>query len=192
MGRTTAHRRGRQMAATLLAATAAMSMINGPASAAPDALSATAAKAPTAVSAGQLPGDSERARAASRANRSTSGYQLSLYKGIWYQPKAEPFRRCVMSRESHYNYRAKNRHSSAMGAYQLLDSKWRHSLVAMMRAESRKTKDGLLGEIKALKNTRLQMWGRYWQDRAFWTAYQKGRGWRHWYLPGSFCNSLAG
>jgi hypothetical protein len=97
-----------------------------------------------------------------------------------------------MSRESHYNYRAKNRSSSAMGAYQLLDSKWRGSLVAMMRAESRKTQDGLLNEIAKLKRTPIQHWSRYWQDRAFWTAYQKGDGWRHWYQPGSFCNSLAG
>jgi hypothetical protein len=189
MGRTNAHRRGRHLAAILLTATTMGAVLAGPATAAPDALPRASVAA--ADSAGQLPGDSERARAASRANRSTSGYRLSLYQGKWYQPKAEPFRRCVMSRESHYNYRAKNPRSSAMGAYQLLDSKWRDSLVWMMRAESKKTKDGLLPEIKRLKHKPLQKWSRYWQDRAFWTAYQKGDGWRHWYLAGSFCNSLA-
>jgi hypothetical protein len=190
MGTITAHRRVRHLAAPILAATAALTwMSNGPASAAPDTLPSR----PTATqaAAGQLPGDSERARAASRASRSTSGYQPSLYKGAWYKAKAESFRRCVMSRESHYNYRAKNRSSSAMGAYQLLDSKWRSPLVSMMRQESKKTKDGLITEINALQRKPIQGWSRYWQDRAFWTAYQNGDGWRHWYHPGSLCNSLA-
>ena len=50
-----------------------------------------------------------------------SGYMPSLYTGKWHSPQHEPFRRCIMDRESNFNYLAANRTSSARGAYQFLD-----------------------------------------------------------------------
>ena len=52
----------------------------------------------------------------------------SDYRGVHYAKKWEPFRRCVVYRESRGDYRARNKNSSAAGAYQFLASKWRDSL----------------------------------------------------------------
>jgi hypothetical protein len=63
------------------------------------------------------------------------GYSQSSYQGKWYHPKWEDERKCIMQRESRFNYRAANSTSSARGAYQFLDSKWRDGLVWMMLDE---------------------------------------------------------
>jgi hypothetical protein len=119
------------------------------------------------------------------------GIAPSLYKGHWHNPRFENFRRCIMQRESHGNYRAANRSSSARGAYQFLDSQWRDGLVWMMLTESRKTGDGLEPEIRRLRSKSIQSWSRYWQDRSFWTAFRNGDGAHHWHYSGSPCNRLA-
>jgi len=108
------------------------------------------------------------------------GYESSLYTGQHYHSKWAGVRQCIMHRESRYNYRARSTVSTASGAYQFLDSQWRISLTYMMIRESRSTADGLISEIKALRNKPIQEWNRYWQDRAFYTAWNNGRGADHW------------
>jgi hypothetical protein len=117
-----------------------------------------------------------------RLAESTKGYAPSLYKGRWYHKKWERSRKCIMHRESKYDYRAANKSSSARGAYQFLDSQWRDGLVWMMLDEGGNKK-----EIKSLRDKPIHHWSRYWQDRAFFTAWRHGQGKHHWYYPGSRC-----
>lgn len=114
--------------------------------------------------------------------QSTVGYAQSLYRGKWYHKKWEDERKCIMRRESHFNYRAKNKSSSASGAYQFLDSQWRDGLVWMMLDEGGNKK-----QIKALFKKPIQKWSRYYQDRAFFTAWQHGKGRAHWNYEGGNC-----
>ena len=115
------------------------------------------------------------------------GYEPSLYRGKWYDSKWEKSRKCIMNRESKFSYRAANKSSSARGAYQFLDSQWRDGLVWMMLKESKKTNDGLSAEINTLFDKPIHRWSRYYQDRAFFTAWQHGEGKHHWYYPGHNC-----
>lgn len=108
------------------------------------------------------------------------GYEPSMYQGQYYHSKWAQVRKCIMHRESRSNYRARSSISTAAGAYQFLDSQWRISLTHMMIQESRATKDGLISEIKALRNKPIQAWNRYYQDRAFYTAWDNGKGADHW------------
>jgi hypothetical protein len=115
------------------------------------------------------------------------GYRVSLYRGKWYSPRWENIRKCIMHRESRHNYRAANKSSSAKGAYQFLDSQWRDGLVWMMLKESKNNKDGLRDSIKELREQPIHVWSRYYQDRAFFTAWRNGAGKKHWALQGSRC-----
>jgi hypothetical protein len=118
------------------------------------------------------------------------GYMPSLYRGQWYHSRWERVRECIMFRESRHNYRAVNKSSSARGAYQFLDSQWRDGLVWMMLKESKETKDGLRESIKSLRSKPIHKWSRYYQDRAFFTAWRSGEGKKHWFLQGSRCFGL--
>jgi hypothetical protein len=124
------------------------------------------------------------------ANKEKIGFMPSLYRGEWYSNRWERVRECIMYRESRHNYRAANKTSSARGAYQFLDNSWRTPLTYMMIAESKKTKDGLRQEIKSLREKPIHEWSRYYQDRAFFTAWRHGEGKKHWFLQGSRCFSL--
>jgi len=115
------------------------------------------------------------------------GYKPSLYRGQWYSARWEQTRKCIMHRESRHNYRAANKSSSARGAYQFLDSQWRDGLVWMMLEESKIRKDGLVNSIKNLRVKPIHRWSRYFQDRAFFTAWRNGNGKNHWALQGSRC-----
>lgn len=117
-----------------------------------------------------------------RIAQSTKGYHPSLYQGKWYAKKWEDERKCIMQRESHFNYKAANKSSSARGAYQFLDSQWRDGLVWMMLDEG-----GDVKEIKSLRDKPIHKWNRYYQDRAFFTAWRHGEGKHHWYYPGHNC-----
>jgi hypothetical protein len=119
------------------------------------------------------------------------GYQPSLYEGKWHSPKYEEFRKCILHQESRYNYRAANKTSSARGAYQFLDRSWRVSLTYMMIAEEKKAGGNRVAVIRDLRDESIDKWSRYWQDRAFWTAFRHGDGAHHWHLPGGRCNGLA-
>ena len=127
--------------------------------------------------------------AASHAASDMTGWQPSLYRGKWWDAKWYGIRRCIMERESHFNYRAANKTSSAKGAYQFLDNNWRRGLVYMMIDESLETGDGLESKARALFKIPISKWNRYWQDRAFYTALQGGKGLKHWnaQVPGTGC-----
>lgn len=131
----------------------------------------------------------EARRAFSPAAKDKEGWMPSLYRGKWWDPKWKNVRACIMDRESNFRYKAANRTSSARGAYQFLDNNWRDGLVWMMIAESRETGDGLISEAKKLRKKPIHQWSRYWQDRAFYTAWQNGKGAKHWNptVPGTGC-----
>lgn len=115
-----------------------------------------------------------------------TGLRPSLYTGKWYKPSDEDRRRCIVLRESHANYRAANRSSSARGAYQFLDRQWRHSLVWMMLDDEHKGSP-LRPILRALRDREISQWNRYWQDRAFWTVWRHGKGAHHWRYPPKPC-----
>ena len=120
------------------------------------------------------------------------GYEKSLYRGKYYYKGQESWRKCVMKRESNYRYKAKNRSSSASGAYQFLDNNWREGLVWMMIKESKKTGDNLDPYLRDLFDVHITQWNRYFQDRAFFTALNfegKWAGKKHWNatVPGTGC-----
>jgi len=129
----------------------------------------------------------EHRAAGSLAALDLTGYMPSLYRGQWYSVRWEQARKCIMHRESRFNYKAANKSSSARGAYQFLDSQWRDGLVWMMLEESKKQKDGLSSFIKSLRDKPIHAWSRYFQDRAFFTAWRYGAGKKHWSLQGSRC-----
>lgn len=145
------------------------------------AISAAVMAVPAAASSVKEEAASREWRAAvSPKAEDLQGWEASLYRGLWWREKYAGFRQCVMRRESHYRYTAKNRFSSASGAYQFLDKQWRRGLVYMMLAESRKTNDGLSEQIRSLFDQPITTWDRYFQDRAFYTAYAHGKGAAHW------------
>lgn len=114
------------------------------------------------------------------------GYEPSMYTGQHYDSKWAQVRKCIQHRESRFNYRARSSISTAAGAYQFLES-WHMSLTYMMIKESRATKDGLIDEIIALRKKPIEKWNRYFQDRAFYTAWDNGRGADHWNLTRHGC-----
>jgi len=111
------------------------------------------------------------------------GFEPSLYQGKWYDKKWESTRKCIMKRESRFDYRAANKRSSARGAYQFLDSQWRVSLTHMLMPEHKDRKK----EVKALRKKPIHKWNRYWQDAAFYVAWQRGKGANHWFYQGKVC-----
>ena len=115
--------------------------------------------------------------------QSTQGYAESLYQGKWYHKKWEDERKCIMKRESHYNYKAANKSSSARGAYQFLDSQWRESLTHMLMPEHKNRRD----EVLELREKPIHKWSRYWQDAAFFVAWRHGEGRHHWHYSGGNC-----
>lgn len=118
-----------------------------------------------------------------RLAQSTQGFATSLYQGKWFKKRWEDERKCIMKRESRFNYRAANKSSSARGAYQFLDSQWRESLVWMLLPEHKDRKR----ELKTIANKPIHKWSRYWQDAAFYTVWRHGEGKHHWHYPGSRC-----
>jgi hypothetical protein len=106
------------------------------------------------------------------------------YRGVHYAKKWEPFRKCVVKRESKGDYQARNPRSSAAGAYQFLANKWRDSLVWMLLPE-------FGANVRILNTVPLHKWPALYQDAAFFTVVATQNGWRHWYYSGSPCNRLA-
>ena len=130
--------------------------------------------------------------AVTKQAKDLKGYEKSLYRGKYYYKGQESWRKCVMKRESNYRYKAKNRSSSASGAYQFLDNNWRDGLVWLMIKESKKTGDNLDPFLRDLFDVHITKWNRYFQDRAFFTALNfegKWAGKKHWNatVPGTGC-----
>ena len=113
-----------------------------------------------------------------------SGPQVreSQYTGKFYRLRWESWRKCVVWRESRDNPKAANRTSSARGTYQFLDNSWRVSLTHMVMREHKHQRD----TVKKLRNKPINQWPRYWQDAAFWTVLNDGKGAHHWRY-GSSC-----
>lgn len=108
------------------------------------------------------------------------------------------FADCVSNRESHGNYEARGSDSTSAGRWQFLDRQWRNGLSYMVAARLRD--HGMSGPASKkvrihLQATHIAAWEPAYQDAAF-VAVLNARGpwsgWRHWFLAGSRCNSLAG
>ena len=129
---------------------------------------------------------------------SMNGVRASAYRGKYYRGGlGEQFRRCVLERESHGHYGARNSASTAQGGYQFLASQWQESLPHMLRPELIAMHGERLGKrvFRALTATPIYRWPRFYQDAAFFTVLHYEypfSGAHHWALPGSRCNQLAG
>jgi len=115
------------------------------------------------------------------------GYAQSLYQGKWYMPNREDRRKCISKREAHHNYTAVSAGGVYRGAYQFSAALARGASW-MMQAEVKKE----MGEagvdlVQQLRKTPMNQWNRYWQDRAFWTIWAKGRGSSHWHGGSRSC-----
>ena len=104
----------------------------------------------------------------------------------------EPFRACVVARESNGNPAAENRASSAQGKYQFLDRSWRHgaawNVYHRMRAYGMPRPQARL-ILARLHSKPIKDWAEPYQDIAFASVILIPRGWRHW--AGSHgCNTL--
>ena len=125
----------------------------------------------------------------SKKSKDMKGYEPSLYRGKWFMPKKEHRRRCIMDRESNNLYRAVSAGGKYRGAYQM-NRALALGATHMMMKEVRKEmgKPGVRA-LKRLREIPTQQWNRYWQDRAFWTIWRKGKGAFHWRhtIPGTRC-----
>jgi muramidase (phage lysozyme) len=110
----------------------------------------------------------------------------STYTGKHYAPRWEAWRKCVVWRESRDNPKARNRTSSASGTYQFLDRAWRKSLTWMLLPEHKNQRR----DVIALRAIPINAWPRYWQDAAFWTVLDHGKGAKHWAAQRSACNAV--
>ena len=131
-----------------------------------------------------LPRSPEFAAAHSRLARDLHGALPSLYRGRYYLAAQETFRRCVAQREGRFTYNVIGGGGGLyQTTYQFRDGAWRRGLTFMMASESRITHDGLRAEARALIRKPMAQWGRYWIDRAFYTALNYNGAWsgrHHW------------
>lgn len=109
----------------------------------------------------------------------------------------QKFAACVSQRESHGNYRARNRSglSTAQGRWQFLDRSWRRGLSYMVRDRliDRGMPKAHANSIqRKLAKTPIQKWAPWAQDAGFVAVItsDEGRGWRHW-ANGGKCDRLA-
>jgi hypothetical protein len=110
-------------------------------------------------------------------SRDLIGYEVSLYQGKWYMPKREKMRKCLSKIESHHHYKAGGYYR---GAYQFSKALAR-GVTWMMQPEVKKEMgDAGVDLIQKLRKTPMNKWNRYWQDRAFWTIWNEGKGKNHW------------
>lgn len=139
---------------------------------------------PTTTDSGKVQPHPEWQRAHSAAADDRRGYMPSLYRGLYYHPDQESFRRCVADREGSFTYMVIGGGGDQYhGTYQFHNANWRDGLVWMMLAESKRTDDGLREKLKTLFQRPIHKWSRYFQDRAFYTALNvrgKWAGAHHW------------
>ena len=106
------------------------------------------------------------------------GYLPSLYQGKWYDPQVESVRRCIMDRESNFNYRATS--GTYHGAYQMSAALGRGATWMMQREVRKEMGEEGVAILRALRQLTPNKWNRYWQDRAFFTIWRDGAGASHW------------
>jgi hypothetical protein len=111
----------------------------------------------------------------------------SLYRGKHFDPTLSDCRGAIGYRESRFNYRAANPTSSARGFYQFLDSKWRESLVHMLRKEVRENYPEKLERLEQLNDVSIHRWPVWFQDAAFYTVVVGHDGIKHWAPVPSAC-----
>jgi hypothetical protein len=116
----------------------------------------------------------------SKTSQDMRGYERSLYQGKWYMPKKEGRRRCIMDREANNRYRAVSAGGKYRGAYQMNRGLAIGATHMMMKEVRREMGDQGVQMVKQLRKIPTQQWNRYWQDRAFWTIWGKGKGAFHW------------
>lgn len=98
------------------------------------------------------------------------GVEPSLYRGKYFNAKAEEKRLCIVKRESEGEYDVVNPSGSYFGAYQVSKPLAR-GVTFMMLPEHKK----LMGTAKAkevlakLRSKPMNTWPRYWQDAAYHT-----------------------
>lgn len=126
--------------------------------------------------------DREREAAHARGSRvavDLMGWQPSLYQGKWFMPRKEDVRRCILDRESNFNYRATS--GVYHGAYQMSAALGRGATWMMQPEVRREMGDEGVAILETLRKLTPNKWNRYWQDRAFWTIWREGEGARHWH-----------
>lgn len=115
----------------------------------------------------------ERKAEPSRAITRTPVKSTGAYRGRYYDPRWEAARQCIVRRESGGNYSAKNRYSTAAGAYQFVIGT--SNAVAKMMGKG------------YLVGTSARYWSKSDQDQAFWTLWNHGAGKSHWHYPPKPC-----
>jgi hypothetical protein len=130
-----------------------------------------------------LSGPSDRDREAAHARGSRMavdlmGWRRSLYQGKWFMPGKEDVRRCILDRESNFNYRATS--GVYHGAYQMSAALARGATWMMQPEVRREMGEEGVAIVEALRELTPNRWNRYWQDRAFWTIWRDGEGASHW------------
>ena len=113
------------------------------------------------------------------------GYLPSLYQGKWYDADIESVRRCIMDRESNFNYRATS--GTYHGAYQMSAALARGATWMMQKEVRKEMGEEGVAILRALRELTPNNWNRYWQDRAFWTIWHDGDGAGHWRGGGLNC-----
>lgn len=120
----------------------------------------------------------------SEATRDMRGVEKSLYRGRFFNQRAEERRLCIVKRESEGFYDVVNPGGNYFGAYQV--SRALAEGATYMMAKEHKV---LMGEATAkevladLRSKPMNRWPRYWQDAAFhtimnWEAPMSGAS--HW------------
>jgi hypothetical protein len=115
----------------------------------------------------------------SRQAADTAGWMPSLYQGKWYMPAKEDIRRCIMDRESNFNYRVVGA-GLYFGAYQMNRGLAVGATHMMEKEVAKEFGEEGVAILRALRKTPPHTWNRYWQDRAFWTIWRNGEGAGHW------------
>lgn len=114
----------------------------------------------------------------------------SLYKGKHYMKRHEKNRRCIRSRESNNHYHAVSASGKYRGAYQF-SPELKDGAAWMIQIELKQTLGKTRAQIigRTLRKHPMNKWAPYWQDRAFWTIWDKGEGRAHWAatVPGTGC-----
>ena len=114
----------------------------------------------------------------------------SLHKGVKFEPRHDWIRRCIRARESNNHYNAVSRTGRYRGAYQFSPA-LAVGVGWMIQRQLRQTHPRTVAiQIgRELRQTPMNQWGKYWQDRAFWTVWNNGKGRAHWSatVPGTEC-----